>query len=213
VRRLFERSAAQRSEFSRAPLRASTAREPRAAGRHSRGRLFLPTSFGEAKEVGRPPGRTPGLVMMQGHARWVTRRKGVTAKQQLLLKFDFSLRTSKATTTVLPAPRRVTQDSSTAVEASRESVPAAGSLFCSAKKVTKKGGPDDRALLTQGARASGTRSGARLNSPSCAWLRQTPHLFPLRAPLPRRAQRGLHCHFKSNGNGNGNGNGNFQLAR
>src|SRR6478609_5239217 len=31
----------------------------RAAGRHLRGRLFLVTSFGEAKEVTRLPGRTP----------------------------------------------------------------------------------------------------------------------------------------------------------
>src|SRR3954470_20732598 len=52
-------SEAQRSEFSRAPLRAPTAREPRAAGRHSRGRFFCLSFFGEAKKVGRPPGRTP----------------------------------------------------------------------------------------------------------------------------------------------------------
>jgi hypothetical protein len=56
-------SQAQLGEFSRAPLRVPTAREPRAAGRHSRGRLFLVTFFGEAKKVTRPPGRTPGLVM------------------------------------------------------------------------------------------------------------------------------------------------------
>jgi hypothetical protein len=43
-------------------------------------------SFLAKQKRGRPPGRIPGLVMMQGHACWVTRRKGVTAKQQLLLK-------------------------------------------------------------------------------------------------------------------------------
>src|SRR3954471_18550144 len=32
-------------------------------------------AFGEAKEVGRPPGRTPGLVMTAVRCRWVTRRK------------------------------------------------------------------------------------------------------------------------------------------
>ena len=84
--------------------------------------------------------------------RCFTRREDVTAKQQLLVKFVVCLKTSTSTPTVLPVPRRVTQRDCTAVETSRESVPAAGLLFCSAKKVTKKGGPDDRALLTQGAR-------------------------------------------------------------
>ena len=123
-------SAAQRSEFSRAPLRAPTAREPRAAGRHSRGRLFLPTFFGEAKEVGRPPGRTPGLVMTTVRCCWVIRRKDVTAKQQLPLTLKVLLKTLlKSKPTVLPVPCRVTQCGCTAVEASRDSVPAAGSLF------------------------------------------------------------------------------------
>src|SRR5215207_246159 len=54
-------SAAQRSEFRRAPLQGPAARGPRAAGRYSRGRLFLVPYFGEAKEGTRPPGRTPGL--------------------------------------------------------------------------------------------------------------------------------------------------------
>jgi hypothetical protein len=43
-------SAAQRSEFSRAPLQASTARGPRAAGRDHRGRLFLPIFFWRSKK-------------------------------------------------------------------------------------------------------------------------------------------------------------------
>jgi hypothetical protein len=55
-------------------------------------------------------------------------------------------------------------------------------FFASPKKVTKKRRPGDRAPLTRGARVSGTRSGARLNSLRFATLRQTPHLFPLRAP-------------------------------
>ena len=59
-------SIAQRSEFSRAPFQVLATWEPRAAGRRSRGRLFLPTCFGEAKQVGRLPGRTPGLVVWQG---------------------------------------------------------------------------------------------------------------------------------------------------
>jgi hypothetical protein len=49
-------------------------------------------NYGEAKEVGRLPGRTPGLAMMQGHAYWVIRRKDVTAKQQLLFKASDSKR-------------------------------------------------------------------------------------------------------------------------
>ena len=121
-------SATQRSEFSRAPLRASTAREPRAAGRDHRVAFFAPL-FWRRKKEGRLPGRTPGLVMMQGHARWVTRRKGVTAKQQLPLKFEVSLRTSKATPTVLPVPCWVTQGGCTAVEASRVFAPAGDLLL------------------------------------------------------------------------------------
>ena len=35
---------------------------PRTRGRHLRGRLSLPSFFGEAKKEGRPPGRTPGSV-------------------------------------------------------------------------------------------------------------------------------------------------------
>src|SRR5690349_14178977 len=104
--------------------------DPRAARARSPGRLFLPTSFGEAKEVGRPPGRTPGLVMTTGQSACFTRRKDVTAKQQLA--FDVkpcSTNTSKTTPTVLPVPCRVTRRDCTAVETSRESVPAAGSLF------------------------------------------------------------------------------------
>jgi hypothetical protein len=47
----------------------------------------LVTSFGEAKEVTRPPGRTPGLVVWQDFC-FVHLAPDVTAKQQLPLKFD-----------------------------------------------------------------------------------------------------------------------------
>ena len=65
-------SAAQRSEFSRAPLRAPTPRGPRAAGRHSRGRLFLPIFFWRSKKSRSPAGANtrPGhddSAMWLGH--------------------------------------------------------------------------------------------------------------------------------------------------
>ena len=80
---------AQRSEFSRAPLQASTARGPRAAGRDHRVAFSCLLPFGEANKVGRLPGRIPGLVMTTVQWRWVIRRNDVTAKQQLLLKLPF----------------------------------------------------------------------------------------------------------------------------
>nr|WP_217344794.1 hypothetical protein [Noviherbaspirillum sp. L7-7A]MBV0878978.1 hypothetical protein [Noviherbaspirillum sp. L7-7A] len=87
-------------------------------------------SYGEAKEVGRLPGRTPGLVMTTVQWRCFTRREGVTAKQQLLLTLSLVQRMHRTSTpTVLPVPCRVTQCGCTSVETSRESVPAAGSLF------------------------------------------------------------------------------------
>ncbi len=118
-------------EFSRAPLRVPTAREPRAAGRHSRGRLFW-LLFWRSKKVTRPPGRTPGLVMMLGHACWVIRRDDVTAKQQLLLNLKLcSVCRQHCKGNCYDAAWRcqVTQCDCTAVETSRDSVPAAGSLF------------------------------------------------------------------------------------
>ena len=52
----------ERSEFSETPLNPSTAGCPeRSAGTQTSGRLFLLTSFGEAKEVSAPPGAHPGL--------------------------------------------------------------------------------------------------------------------------------------------------------
>ena len=51
----------ERSEFSETPLNPSTAGCPeRSAGTQTAGRLFLLTSFGEAKEVSAPPGAYPG---------------------------------------------------------------------------------------------------------------------------------------------------------
>jgi hypothetical protein len=41
---------------------------------------------------GRPPGRIPGLVMTAVHARCFTRRKDVTAKQQLAFEVKRFLR-------------------------------------------------------------------------------------------------------------------------
>ena len=63
----------------------------------------------------------------------------------------------------------------------------------------------------RGPRAVDAWSGARLNSLRCASLKQTPHLFPLRAPPSRRYTDGDlngNCNGNGNSNGNGNGNGN-----
>ena len=57
--RIKKRPLSERSEFGRFPISVPAAWGPRVAGRHLRGRLFLVTSFGEAKEVTRLPGRTP----------------------------------------------------------------------------------------------------------------------------------------------------------
>ena len=83
----------ERSEFGGLPVSgADGAGTPAQRGRHSRGRLFLPTSFGEAKEVGRPPGRTPGLAELEGLPCCVTGvnwlRKSAVA---LNVKRDFTL--------------------------------------------------------------------------------------------------------------------------
>src|SRR5438105_7761198 len=51
---MSEGSGAQRTrQVSGRPRTTSRTREPRVAGRRRRGRLFLDTSFGEAKEVSR----------------------------------------------------------------------------------------------------------------------------------------------------------------
>ena len=56
---LFERrERSECSEFGSAAPRPSIAGCPQGHGQW--GRLSLPTFFGEAKKVGRPPGRTPG---------------------------------------------------------------------------------------------------------------------------------------------------------
>jgi hypothetical protein len=52
----------------------------------------LVTFFGEAKKVTRPPGRTPGLVMTTVQSACFTRRKDVTAKQQLAFEVKRFLR-------------------------------------------------------------------------------------------------------------------------
>jgi hypothetical protein len=76
----------ERSEFGGLPdFGAGGAGTPAQRGRHSRGRLFLPTSFGEAKEVGRPPGRTPGLAELQGLPCCVT---GVISQRKSAVAFD-----------------------------------------------------------------------------------------------------------------------------
>ena len=64
--RLFERSA-QREVSSAMPPRdrAPQVARSEAKGHAKWGRLSLPTFFGEAKKVGRPPGRTPGRQRIQ----------------------------------------------------------------------------------------------------------------------------------------------------
>ena len=59
--RLFERSAQREVSSAAAPRpRASQVARSAAKGHGKWGRLSLPTFFGEAKKVGRPPGRNPG---------------------------------------------------------------------------------------------------------------------------------------------------------
>ena len=120
-------SVAQRSEFSRAPLRAPTTRGPRAAGRHSRGRLFLPIFFWRSKKSRSPAGANtrPGHDGSAVVLRHPPRRRHCEAA----VAFAVCRLTSTSTTMVLPVPCRVMQRRCTAVEASRDSVPAAGSLF------------------------------------------------------------------------------------
>jgi hypothetical protein len=57
--RIKKRRLSECSEFRRFPISVPAAWAPCAAGRHHRGRLLLPTSLGDAREVGRPPGRAP----------------------------------------------------------------------------------------------------------------------------------------------------------
>ena len=90
-------SEAQRSEFSRAPLRVPTTRAPRAAGRDHRGRLFLVTFFGEAKKVTRLPGRNPGWSPRQCE-RIASPGKARAAPSLLTLTLVGTLQTAKATT-------------------------------------------------------------------------------------------------------------------
>ena len=54
---------------------------------------YVPGLNSEAKKVGRPPVRTPGLAMTTVRCRWVIRRKDVTAKQQLPLTLKVLLKT------------------------------------------------------------------------------------------------------------------------
>ena len=56
---MFDRSEAQGVSAVRRMERQNQVARSAAEGRGQQGRLFLPTSFGEAKEVGRPPGRVP----------------------------------------------------------------------------------------------------------------------------------------------------------
>src|SRR4051812_38151832 len=57
--RIKKRPLSSAASFGRFPISVPAAWGVRAADRHLRGRLFSPTSFGEAKEVGRLPGRDP----------------------------------------------------------------------------------------------------------------------------------------------------------
>ena len=59
LKRIKKRRLSERSEFRRFPFQVLATRAVRAADRSRRGRLFLVTSFGEAKEVTRLPGRSP----------------------------------------------------------------------------------------------------------------------------------------------------------
>ena len=103
----------------------------------------MPTSFGEAKEVGRLPGRTPGLVMMLGHAYWVIRRDDVTAKQQLLLKLKV-LFNEHVKDNNDGAARALPGDATRLhCRGDKPGIRPGGrvTFFASPKKVTKKGDP------------------------------------------------------------------------
>ena len=93
VRRLSERCAAQRSEFSRAPLQASTARGPSRSEGAIIGSPFLAYFFWRSKRSRSPAGANsrPGhddSAIGLGH-----QVKDVTAKQQLLLKLKVLFKT------------------------------------------------------------------------------------------------------------------------
>ncbi|MFS0753510.1 hypothetical protein ABC383_02275 [Noviherbaspirillum sp. 1P10PC] len=98
------------------------------------------------------------------------------------------------------------------METSRESVPAAGLLFCFAKKVTKKGDP----MIAP--RCAGfpcqrypERGAAKLAKLRLTQTDAAP--FPAPGTADTARSTGFHCHFKSNGNYNGNGNFKNNLNR
>jgi len=98
------------------------------------------------------------------------------------------------------------------VETNRESVPAAGSLFCFAKKVTKKGDP------MTAPRCAGCpcqrypeRGAAKLAKLRLTQTDAAPFPAPGTADTARSTR--LHCNCNGDCNGNGNGNGNRNRNR
>ena len=201
-------SGAQRSEFSRAPLRVLLTREPCVSRARSPGRLFLVTFFGEAKKVTRPPGRIPGLSPRQCNLVASSGQKDRTVAlvvETINVKGAPSLRINSGDAIRLHcrhdqagcSPRRATY------------------FFCFAKRSRQ-----EKATPTVPPRCAGfpcrrypERGAAKLATLRCAQTDAAP--YPLRVPLTRRAQRGFHCngYFKNNSNYNYNCNRNRNCHR
>src|SRR6476469_689359 len=133
--RIKKRPLSERSEFGRFPISVPAAWGLRVAGRHLRGRLFLVTSFGEAKEVTRLPGRTP--AWSSGRTNALLHPPESRSREAA---FDVG---NGCTTQGARAARdgRVKRRARPAMDASRVFVPAADPLFCFAKKVGQKRRP------------------------------------------------------------------------
>jgi hypothetical protein len=184
-------SAAKRSEFSRAPLRVSTARAPRVAGRDHRGRLFLVTFFGEAKKVTRPPGRNPGLSPRQC-SRIASPGKARAALSVLKFRYIGKRQRQKQLLLRSDALPLVTQHHCTVVM-TRPGVRPGGrpTFFASPKKDRQKKATPMIAPRCAGSpcRRRLKRGAAKLATLRCAQTDAAP--YPLQASPSRRAQRGV----------------------
>ena len=143
----------------RFPISVPAAWGPRAAGRHLRGRLLLPTSLGETREVGRLPGRDPAWssgrtsrIASPASRAWPRSRlcRGFAARQDAR-RHCSACWTGKAQQISLPwgvagnSARRPTR-------------------FLLRQKVGQKGGPYDGAPLRGVHAPQGTETGSVGNS-------------------------------------------------
>ena len=153
-------------------------------------------SLGDAREVGRLPGRDPACPHGSEAAMlhpFVTRSKSALRSATVAnVKSGFAAE----------AVRRMKQHVCPAGRPSRVSARQPTYLFCFAKRRRREKATLRWRSAARTAHAASTEIGKR---PKLAALRQRTLLYPISAPATWRHQRGFHC----NGNGNGNGNGNF----